>query len=144
VGPHRRESKRTPGPHRDLGRHRAHPSRGRPQLLIADKNYFGQAFEAELEQAGIELLRPARKGEPQRPGARFFKPLRQIIESVNQTLKGQLDLERHGARTPAGVCTRIAQRILAMTAAIWHNDHLGLTIRRSLTAYDHVPVESII
>jgi hypothetical protein len=63
--------------------------------------------------------------------------LRQIIESVNQTLKGQLDLERHGARTPAGVCTRIAQRILAMTAAIWHNDHLGLTIRRSLTAYDH-------
>jgi hypothetical protein len=108
-----------------------------PQLLIADKNYFGQAFEAELEQAGIELLRQARKGEPQRPGARFFKPLRQIIESVNQTLKGQLDLERHGARTPAGVCTRIAQRILAMTAAIWHNDHLGLTIRRSLTAYDH-------
>jgi hypothetical protein len=107
------------------------------QLLIADKNYFGQAFEAELEQAGIELLRPARKGEPQRPGARFFKPLRQIIESVNQTLKGQLDLERHGARTPAGVCSRIAQRILAMTAAIWHNDHLGADIRGSLTAYDH-------
>jgi hypothetical protein len=24
-----------------------------------------------------------------------------------------------------------------MTAAIWHNDHLGADIRRSLTAYDH-------
>jgi len=24
-----------------------------------------------------------------------------------------------------------------MTAAIWHNDRLGLTTRRSLTAYDH-------
>ncbi|MGH3440612.1 MAG: IS982 family transposase, partial [Nitriliruptorales bacterium] len=33
--------------------------------------------------------------------------------------------------------TRIAQRILALTAAIWHNDRLGVTIRRSLIAYDH-------
>jgi hypothetical protein len=107
------------------------------QLLIADKNYFGQQFEAELDQAGITLLRPARKGEPERAGARFFKPLRQIIESVNQTLKGQLDLERHGGRTPMGVCARVGQRLLAMTAAIWHNDHLGADIRRSLTAYDH-------
>ena len=36
----------------------------------------------------------------------------------------------------AGVCARVAQRILAMTAAIWHNDQLGPT-HRSLTAYDH-------
>lgn len=107
------------------------------QMLIADKNYFGQAFEADLAEAGIDLLRPARKGEQPRPGARFFKPLRQIIESVNQTLKGQLDLERHNGRTPGGVCARVAQRVLALTAAIWHNDHLGRPIRRSLTAYDH-------
>ena len=107
------------------------------QMLIADKNYFGREFEAELADARIDLLRPARKGETSGPGARFFKPLRQIIESINQTLKGQLDLERHGGRNPAGVCTRIAQRILALTAAIWHNDHLGATIRRSLIAYDH-------
>ena len=120
------------------------PAGSGSQLLIADKNYFGQQFEAELSQAGIELLRPARKGEPQRPGARFFKPLRQIIESVNQTLKGQLDLERHGARTPMGVCARSGQRLLAMTAAIWHNDHLGADIQRSLTAYDHLAWESII
>ncbi len=32
---------------------------------------------------------------------------------------------------------RVAQRVLALTAAIWHNDNLGLNIRRSLTAYDH-------
>jgi len=110
----------------------------RPRLmLIGDKNYYGTAFETELAEHGIELLRPTRKGEPSRPGERFFKPLRQIIESVNDTLKGQLDLERHGAHTIPGVCARIAQRILALTAAIWHNDHLGLQIRRSLTAYDH-------
>jgi hypothetical protein len=104
---------------------------------IGDKNYYGAAFEAEVADTGIDLLRPARKGEKPRPGEQFFKPLRQIIESVNDTLKGQLDLERHGGRTIAGVCARIAQRILALTAAIWHNDHLGLSIRRSLTAYDH-------
>ena len=106
-------------------------------MLIADKNSFGRDFEAEPADNGIDLLRPARKGEAPRAQARFFKPLRQIVESVNQTLKGQLDLERHGGRTPAGICARIAQRILALTAAIWHNDHLGATIRRSLTAYDH-------
>ena len=59
-----------------------------------------------------------------------------MIESVNATFKGQLDLERHGGKTPAGVCARIAQRVLALTAAIWHNDALGLDIRRSLIAYD--------
>jgi len=107
------------------------------QMLIGDKNYYGRAFEAELRGAGITLLRPTRAGETTRPGERFFKPLRQIIESVNDTLKGQLDLERHGGRTIAGVCARIAQRLLALTAAIWHNDRIGLSIRRSLIAYDH-------
>jgi hypothetical protein len=29
------------------------------------------------------------------------------------------------------------QRILALTAAIWHNDRIGEPILRSLTAYDH-------
>lgn len=107
------------------------------QILIGDKNYFGQSFETSLTEAGIDLLRPARKGEKPRPGTRFFKPLRQVIESINDTLKGQLDLEQHGGRTIVGVCTRVAARILAMTAAIWLNDQLGHTIRRSLTAYDH-------
>ena len=105
--------------------------------LIGDKNYYGKTFEADVADSGITLLRPTRKGEATRPGEQFFKPLRQIIESVNDTLKGQLDLERHGGRTIAGVCTRVAQRVLALTAAIWHNDRLGLRIHRSLTAYDH-------
>ena len=47
--------------------------------------------------------------------------MRQWIESVNDTLKDQLGLERHGGRTPAGVYARIAQRLLAMAACIWHN-----------------------
>lgn len=115
----------------------AAPSGQHSPILIGDKNYYGKAFEDDLAAHRITLLRPTRHGETPRPGERFFKPLRQIIESINDTFKGQLDLERHGGRTVAGVCTRVAQRILALTAAIWHNDQLGLNIRRSLTAYDH-------
>jgi hypothetical protein len=107
------------------------------QTIIGDKNYFGRDFERALDAAGSTLLRPARKGEDERPGARFLKPLRQVIESVNDTFKGQLDLERHGGHTPAGVITRVLQRILALTAAIWHNDHAGQPVKRSLLAYDH-------
>ena len=123
-----------------LGIFEADPSltAGRPgQTLIGDKNYYGRDFEAALATAGLTLLRPARRGERQRPGAQLFKPLRQIIESVNDTFKGQLDLERHGGHTPAGVTVRVLQRILALTAAIWHNDHTGQPVKRSLTAYDH-------
>jgi hypothetical protein len=79
--------------------------------LIGDKNYYGCDLEANLGRAGLRLLRPARRGEPEPPGRQFLKPLRQIIESVNDTFKGQLDLERHGGHTPAGVITRILQRI---------------------------------
>ena len=63
-------------------------------MWIGDKNYYGAVFEADVAGAGVELLRPARKGERSRPGERFFKPLRQIIESINDTLKGQLDHRR--------------------------------------------------
>ncbi|MDQ4039159.1 MAG: IS982 family transposase [Actinomycetota bacterium] len=107
------------------------------QIMIGDKNYFGREFEAEFTDAGLELLRPARKGEAARAGSEFFKPLRQVIESINDTFKGQLDLEQHAGRTPAGVWVRVAQRILALTAAIWHNDRSGQPVKRSLLAYDH-------
>jgi hypothetical protein len=107
------------------------------QILLADKNYFGREFETSIASAGIQLLRRARKGEPERPGGRFFKPLRQTVESIFDTLKGQLDLEQHGGRTPTGVLVRVLQRLLAITTAIWHNDHTGQPVRRSLLAYDH-------
>ncbi|WDG27601.1 hypothetical protein N7925_04240 [Streptomyces sp. CA-278952] len=82
------------------------------------------------------MLRPTRKGEQRRPGGSLFKPLRQVTESVNETFK-ELDLEQHRGRTPCGVVARVRQRILALTAAIRHNDHTGQPVLRSLTAYDH-------
>jgi hypothetical protein len=107
------------------------------QTVIADKGYASREFETFLAERGARLLRPAYKNERVRPGAQLLKPLRQIIESVNDTLKGQLDLERHGGRTITGVTVRVVQRILALTTAIWHNERAGQPTPRSLTAYDH-------
>lgn len=108
------------------------------QVLIADKGYRSASFEADLNAAGIALIRPAAKTEPPRPGRQFLRPLRQIIESVNCTLKSQLGLERHRGRTRPGVAVRVLQRLLALTAAIWHNQTTQQPRpARSLIAYDH-------
>lgn len=116
---------------------RARGQAGHKQILIGDKNYFGRMFETQLDESHVELLRPARKGEQERPGAQFFQPLRQTIESIFDTFKDQLTLEGHGGHTLTGVAVRVYQRILALTATIWHNDHCGLATKRSLIAYDH-------
>ena len=65
----------TPGaPNRDM--------EGR-QILIDDKNYFGHDFETRLDDGGIELLRPARKGEKPRAGTRFFKQRGAALRVLN-------------------------------------------------------------
>ncbi|MEU5241691.1 IS982 family transposase, partial [Streptomyces lydicus] len=78
---------------------------------------------------------PDRKGEPVRHGR--LARVRQWIEAVFDTLKGQLSLEQHGGRTPAGVYARTGQRLLALAAAIWHNWTTDAKTKRSLIAYDH-------
>jgi hypothetical protein len=105
------------------------------QILLADKGFAGAEFKQITDTMGLRLLRPDRKNETYRNGN--LGGVRQWIESVNQTLKGQLDLEDHGGRTPAGVITRIAQRLLALAAGIWHNWTTNTTSKRSLIAYDH-------
>ena len=107
------------------------------QTLVADKGYASNEFETRLGERGVQLVRPSLKREKKRPGAKQLKPIRQIVESVFDTLKGQLSLERHGGHSQQGVLVRVLQRLLALTAAIWHNHHSGQRVLRSLTAYDH-------
>ena len=106
-------------------------------ILVVDKGYRDRATETWLNEANITVIRPAYRNEAPRPGRSLLRAVRQGVESVNDTLKDQLDLERHGGRTPAGVAARVLQRVLALTAAIWHNWHTGQPIMRSLVAYDH-------
>jgi hypothetical protein len=117
----------------DAGLVKARPG----QTLIGDKNYFGKLFEQDLAERDLDLLRPVRKGEARRAGQKYLKPFRQVIESVNWSLKGQLSLEEHGGRTDLGIFTRVLVRVLALTAGIWHNDKTGQEAKRSLIAYDH-------
>jgi hypothetical protein len=110
----------------------------RPGLLVlADKGYVSAELDAYLHARGADLLRPSYRNRPPRPGQALLAPIRQLIESVHDTLKGQLDLELHGGRSLTGVTTRVAQRLLALTAAIWHNRATGQPVTRSLIAYDH-------
>ena len=110
----------------------------RPGLLvIADKGYVSAELDRYLTERGVRLIRPSYRNRRPHPGEPLLKSIRQLIESVNDTLKGQLNLEQHDGRTIEGVGVRIAQRLLALTAAIWHNRTTGQPITRSLTAYDH-------
>jgi Transposase DDE domain len=101
--------------------------------IICDKGFAGADFEAAVHEMHALLLRPSRTDEPQRRNPPIGW-IRQRIESIVNTLKDQLQLERHGGRTPEGLLTRVTARILALCAAINLNQRLGLNSRQ-LTAY---------
>lgn len=106
-------------------------------IVLADKGLSGRELERFCaDQLGVLLAHPDRKDAKKRRYG-HLAGMRQWIEAVYDTVKDQLNLEGHGARTPHGVITRIAQRLLALTAAIWHNWKTNAPIKRSLIAYDH-------
>lgn len=102
--------------------------------VIADKGFAGQDFESFMAERGATFLRPDRTDEQPRFGS--LGAVRQWVESAFWSLKGQLGLERHGARTLPGLCARIGARLLALSAALWHNWEIG-SPGRHLSAYAH-------
>jgi hypothetical protein len=111
-----------------------HQAANRPApgtAVVTDKGLSGKDTEQFFADLGLTLIRPARKDEKTpRP---FPNWLRQRVEAIIWTLKHQLGLEHHGGRVPAGLWTRIVQRLLALC----HNWTIGATVKRSLIAYDH-------
>ena len=103
-------------------------------VLVADKGFAGEDFETFVDQQGAIFLRPDRRDEQPRFGSLGF--IRQCIESVFRTCKGQLGLERHGARTLPRLCARIGMRLLTLAAGLWHNWEVGQP-GRHFTAYAH-------
>jgi hypothetical protein len=102
--------------------------------VIGDKGLSGAAIEQLVAALGGLFLRPDRKDEAPRFGN--LGGVRQWIEAIFDQLKDQLSLERHGAHTMGGLRARIAQRLLAFAACVWHNWEIGCP-GRSLIAYDH-------
>jgi hypothetical protein len=94
------------------------------EQLVCDKGYAGKDFKTTVaESFGATVLRPSRKDEPD--NHLHLSSIRQRIESIFWTLKNQLGLERHQARTLTGIRTRIATKLLALAAGVWLNYTLG-------------------
>jgi hypothetical protein len=91
--------------------------------LLADKGVRGKAFAAALAAQGIALLTPPTKAERKTwPQAvcRFIADHRGRIESSYDTLKDQLRLEHHRAKTFWGLLTRVMGKLAAYTLrAAW-------------------------
>jgi hypothetical protein len=106
------------------------------EIVVADKGFWGRDYQARLAADGVELLTPARRRTPaNEQSERHLASTRLAIESVFANLKGQMRLEQHLAKTPAGLALRIAQRLLALTLAILLNTIHGRPAR-ALAAYD--------
>src|SRR2546423_346151 len=103
-------------------------------VVIADKGFAGIEFEGWIADRGASFLRPDRRDEEPRFGS--LGRIRQWIESVFWTVKGQLGLERHGARSLPGLCARVGLRLLALAAGLRHNAEIGQP-GRCFSAYGH-------
>lgn len=105
-------------------------------VLFADGGFWGREYRASMEALDIELVTPDKHRLGERPSAEVAKArIRLVIESVFSTLKRQMRLEMHLAKTAAGLAQRIAQRLLALTLGVYMNTLLGRP-PRALAAYD--------
>lgn len=120
-----------------FGYARDHGALREGMVLVADKGLSGTQLERfAADQIGVLLVHPDRQDANKRRYG-TLAALRQWIEAIYDTCKDQLNLEGHGGRTPAGAIVRVAQRLLALAAVIWHNWKINAPVKRSLIAYDH-------
>jgi IS5 family transposase len=106
------------------------------EVVIADKGFWGRGYRERLAADGVNLLTPNKTRSAANLGReRALASTRLVIESVFANLKGQMRLEQHLAKTPAGLAVRIAQRILALTLGILLNTLSGRPAR-ALATYD--------
>ena len=109
---------------------------GHPGVWFADKGFWGREYGACMQLVGVTLITPDKHRLGQRPASEIAKArIRLVIESVFSTLKRQMRLDTHLAKTLPGLIARIAQRLLALTLGIYLNTLLGRP-PRALAAYD--------
>jgi len=106
------------------------------EIVIADKGLWGRGYQQRLAAGNVLLLTPDKTRTADNLNReRALASTRLVIESVFSNLKGQMRLEQHLAKTPAGLAVRIAQRILALTLGMLLNTITGRPAR-ALAAYD--------
>lgn len=110
----------------------AHPG----SVLFADAGHRGREHHDSLTLIGVELIVPDKHKLGERPPSEVAKArIRLVIESVFSTLKRQMRMEDHLAKTLPGLAQRIVQRLLALTLGMLINTILDRP-PRALAAYD--------
>ena len=118
----------------------AHPG----STLFADGGFWGArvpgldgANRHRADHSGQTQGQPAPRGRGRQARIRL------IIESVFATLKRQMGLQDHLAKTLPGLVARIAQRLLALTLGIYLNTLLGRRHAPSPPTTDDEPTSSL-
>ena len=97
--------------------------------VIGDKGYISAEKAAQLWRHNHTRLQtlPRRNQKRQLPRAaqRTINAVRQIIETVNNQLSNQFNIETNHAHTFWGLCTRLYTKLAAHTLCIYINRILG-------------------
>jgi Transposase DDE domain. len=105
-------------------------------VLFADAGHRGREHHDSLKLVGVQLIVPDKHKLGERPPGEIAKArIRLVIESVFSTLKRQMRMEDHLAKTLPGLAQRVIQRLLALTLSMLINTILGRP-PRALAAYD--------
>jgi len=99
--------------------------------VIGDKAYISDAIAAALwNERRIALLTVPRRNQKRQLSpavCRMLNGARQIIETVNDQLKEQFQIEVNHAHTFAGLCARLHTKLAAHTLCLYLNRLLGKT-----------------
>jgi hypothetical protein len=93
--------------------------------VLGDKGYISASKAAELlTKNRIQLRTIPRANQKQQASKRYkhlHNAIRQLIETVNGQLSGQLGIEKNYAHTFWGLCTRLYSKLTAHTLCIYLN-----------------------
>jgi hypothetical protein len=97
--------------------------------VAGDKGYVSQRVQAEVrQQRNVRLLSLPKRNQRQQvpPEVRkAFNGMRAIIETVNDQLTEQVNVERNHAHSFWGLCTRLYTKVTAHPLCIYINRLLG-------------------
>ena len=101
--------------------------------VLGDTGYRNGPLQDQLAaRHDLTLLTPRRKNQlPQLPTAltAAINHFRQIIETVNSQLVGQLNRQRNRAKSVSGLCARVQAKLAAHTVGLYLNYLLNRPLR---------------
>lgn len=102
-------------------------------VVLGDKGYVnGPLHQLLARRNDLTVLTPRRKNQKaQLPPAltRAINRARQIVETVNSQLVGQLALQRNRAKSVGGLATRVHAKLAAHTLGLYLNYRAGRPLR---------------